>query len=49
MDRNHYQSKSVDANAAVYAWNGTTGVDYFSFEAFRVATGADINSTFNKK
>jgi len=49
MNCNHYKSRSVDATAAVFAWNGTTGVDYFSFEAFRVATGEDKLSTFNEK
>jgi len=49
MNHNSYVSKSVDANAAVFAWNGTTGVDYFSFDAYKIATKEDRLSTFNGK
>lgn len=46
LDRNDYTSKTVDSTAAVFAWLGIDGSNYFSFDAYQTATGEDHLSTF---
>lgn len=46
LNRNEYASSSVAATAAVFAWVGINGVNYFSFDSYKLATGQDYLSTF---
>lgn len=48
LNRNTYKSTAVDADQAVFAWVGINGVNYFSFDAYRTATGQDSLSRFRK-
>jgi len=46
IDSNKYKSKIVDSSGAVFVWAGISGVNYFNFNDYKLATGQDKNSIF---
>lgn len=46
INSNTYSSSIVASDSAVFAWVGINGVNYFSFDSYKLATGQDSLSTF---
>lgn len=47
LNNNLYESSTVTAENAVFAWVGINGENYFSFDGYKAATGQDKRSTFS--